>query len=411
MSLIVIKFGGTSVGDIERIKNAASKVAAEARRGHKIVVVVSAMAGVTDQLLTYCHSVTPRPNPREVDAVAATGEQVSSGLMALALEQRGLNARSCFGWQVPIHTDSEFGKARILEIETERLFACLEKGEIAVLAGFQGIDDHGNVTTLGRGGSDTSAVALAAALGADRCDIYTDVEGVYTADPRLVSRARLMTRVTYEEMLELAGLGAKVLQTRSVEMALRYQVPLQVLSTFGNHIGSDLKGTLITSEEMTMENNPVTGIAHSRADAKITLVAVPDNPGVAAAIFNPLAKAGINVGTIVQTASENGHSTDVTFTVGKADLDRATEVMKSEGKRIGFKEVQPDKNVARISLVGLGMRGRPGVAAMMFETLAQKGINIQVVETSEINISVLIAEEYLEIALRALHSAFGLDKD
>lgn len=409
MALIVAKFGGTSVGDIDRIKNAASKVAQEIRRGNKVVVVVSAMAGVTDQMIGYCHSVTPHPSPRELDAVVSTGEQISSGLMALALEQRGINARSWQGWQVPFRTDSDYNKARILDIEVTRLKERLDKGEVAVLAGFQGVAEDMSITTLGRGGSDTSAVALAAALGADRCDIYTDVDGVYTADPRIVHKATKMSRISYEEMLELASLGAKVLQTRSVEMALRYRMSLQVLSTFENTIGSDLPGTLVTDEDETMENNPVTGVAHSLGEAKITLADVTDQPGVAASIFGPLAQAGINVGVIVQTASKDGKTTTVTFSVPRADLSRATEVIKSEADRIGYKEMVFDANVAKISLVGLGMRNRPGVAALMFKTLADKGINIQLIETSEINISVLIDEEYLELALRSLHSAFNLD--
>jgi len=409
MTLIVAKFGGTSVGDVERIKNAANKVAQEIRRGNKVVVVVSAMAGVTDQMIGYCHSVAPHPSPRELDAVVATGEQISSGLMALALEQRGINARSWQGWQVPFRTDTDHTKARILEIDVNRLKARLEKDEVAVLAGFQGVAEDMSITTLGRGGSDTSAVALAAALGADRCDIYTDVDGVYTADPRIVHKASKLSKISYEEMLELAALGAKVLQTRSVEMALRYRMPIQVLSTFENHIGSDLPGTLVTDEDETMENNPVTGIAHSLGDAKITLAEVTDSPGVAAAIFGPLSQAGINVGVIVQTASNDGKTTNVTLSVPRADLARAIEVIKSEQDKIGYKDVVSDINVAKISLVGLGMRNRPGVAATMFKTLAEKGINIQLIETSEINISVMVAEEYLELALRSLHTAFGLD--
>lgn len=409
MALIVVKFGGTSVGDVERIKNAASKVAQEIRRGNKVVVVVSAMAGATDGLIGLCRSVTPHPSPREMDAVVATGEQVTSGLMTLALEQRGISARSWTGWQVPFKTDSDHTRARILEIESKRLKERLEKGEVAVLAGFQGVAEDNSVTTLGRGGSDTSAVALAAALGADRCDIYTDVDGVYTADPRIVTKARKLNKISYEEMLELAALGAKVLQTRSVEMGMRYRMPIQVLSTFENHVGSDLPGTLVTDEDETMENNPVTGIAHSKGDARITLSDVKDAPGVAASIFGPLAAAGVNVGVIVQTASNDGKTTNVTLTVSRPDVERAMETIKSEKANIGYKDIQSDANIAKISLVGLGMRNRPGVAATMFKTLAEKGINIQLIETSEINISVLIAEEYLELALRSLHTAFDLD--
>ncbi len=411
MALLVAKFGGTSVGTIERIKNAASKVAEEGRRGHKVVVVVSAMAGATDQLLGYCRSVTPHPNPREIDAIAATGEQVSAGLMALALEQRGLNARSWQGWQMPLLTDNDHTKARILEINTKTMKARLEQGEVAVLAGFQGLGEDGSITTLGRGGSDTSAVALAAALGADRCDIYTDVDGVYTADPRIVENATKLSKISYEEMLELAALGAKVLQTRSVEMAMRYRMPIQVLSTFANEFGSDLLGTLVTDEDETMENNPVTGIAHSLGEARITLADVSDKPGVAAAIFGALAQAGINVGTIVQTGSKNGQTADLSFTVPQSDLERAEQALHDEQAVVGFQHLLTDKSVAKISLVGLGMRTRPGVAALMFKTLAEKGVNIQSIETSEINISVLVAAEYLELALRALHKAFGLDKE
>lgn len=409
MALIVAKFGGTSVGDIDRIKNAASKVAQEIRRGNKVVVVVSAMAGMTDQMIGYCHGVTSHPNPRELDAVVSTGEQISSGLMALALGQRGINARSWQGWQVPFKTDKEHTKARILEIDVTRLKERLAQGEVAVLAGFQGVADDLSITTLGRGGSDTSAVALAAALGADRCDIYTDVDGVYTADPRIVTKASKLSKISYEEMLELAGLGAKVLQTRSVEMALRYRISLQVLSTFENNIGSDLPGTLVTDEDETMENNPVTGIAHSLGEAKITLSSVMDSPGSATAIFEPLANAGISVGVIVQTASIDGRTATVTFSVPRSELARTEELLKSEKDKIGYQEIITDSNIAKISLVGLGMRNRPGIAALMFKTLAEKGINIKLIETSEINISILIAEEYLELALRSLHTAFGLD--
>ncbi len=409
MALIVMKFGGTSVGSIERIKNAASKVAAEVSRGHKVAVVVSAMAGVTDQLIGYCHAITPRPSPREYDAVAATGEQISAGLMALALQQRGLNARSWMGWQVPLHTDTLFNKAHILDIDAHRLLAQLDKGEVGVLAGFQGIAPDSSITTLGRGGSDTSAVALAAALKAERCDIYTDVDGVYTTDPRIVPKARKIARISYEEMLELASLGAKVLQTRSVEMATRFRVPVQVLSTFENAVGSDLPGTLVKDEDDSMEQQTVTGIAYSLNDAKITLSRVIDKPGVAAAVFGPLARAGINVDMIVQTSSDNGERTNITFTVGRTDLDRTHQILEAEKEKICFDDLLMDKNIAKISVVGLGMRSHPGVAAKMFETLAEKNINIDVVETSEISISVLVPVDYAELALRALHTAFGLD--
>jgi len=409
MSLIVMKFGGTSVGDIDRIKSAAAKVSAEIQRGHKVAVVVSAMTGVTDQLIGLCRSVSPRYDQREHDTVVATGEQVTSGLMALALHQRGLNARSWQGWQLRLLTDSTHAKARIMDIEADVLRRSLEEGEVAVVAGFQGVTEDNRVTTLGRGGSDTSAVALAVALKADRCDIYTDVEGVFTTDPRIVSSARKMKRVSYEEMLELASLGAKVLQVRSVELAMRYRMPIQVLSTFANEVGSDLPGTLVTEGDKDMEKNAVTGIAHTTDEAKITLVKLSDKPGVAARVFVPLARAGVNVDMIVQTASEDGQVTDLTFTVGKADCERALKVLEDEKNNIGFTRLVSEKNVTKISLVGIGMRSHAGVAALMFETLAEKGINIQVIETSEINTSVLISDEYTELALRALHAAYNLD--
>jgi aspartate kinase len=408
MSLIVMKFGGTSVGDIDRIKNAASKVAAEIQRGHKVAVVVSAMAGATDQLIGYCRSVFSRYDQREHDVVVSTGEQVSSGLMALALQQRGLNARSWQGWQIGLHTDSTHGKARILDIDGAKLRKSLDSGEVGVIAGYQGVTEDGRITTLGRGGSDTSAVALAVALKADRCDIYTDVDGVYTTDPRIVGSARKMKRVSYEEMLELASLGAKVLQERSVEMAMRFRMPVQVLSTFANEIGSDFPGTLVAEGDEKMEENVVTGIAYTRDEAQLTLVNLADKPGVAASIFVPLARGGINVDMIVQTASKDG-KTDLSFTVAKADFDRALKVLEEEKASIDYKKLLPRKDVAKISLVGMGMRSHAGVAALMFETLAAKGINILVIETSEINTSVLIAEEYVELALRALHTAYGLD--
>jgi len=409
MALLVLKFGGTSVGDIERIKNAASKVAAEVQKDHKVAVVVSAMAGVTDQLIGYCRSIAPLYDPREHDAVVASGEQITAGLMAMALHQRGINARSWQGWQVPLRTDSTHSKARIVDVNAANFRERIEGGEVGVMAGFQGIAEDGRITTLGRGGSDTSAVALAVALKADRCDIYTDVDGVYTTDPRLVTKAHKLPRISYEEMLELASLGAKVLQTRSVELAMRYRMPVQVLSTFDNAVGSELPGTLVTDGDETMEQNPVTGIAYTRDEAKITLMKVADRPGVAAAVFGPLARAGINVDMIVQTASDEDKTTDMTFTVGKADLERTRQILDNEKKNIGFTKMLAAADVAKISLVGSGMKSHPGVAATMFETLAEKKINIEVIETSEINVSVLIAEEYTELALRTLHTAYGLD--
>ncbi len=411
MSLIVMKFGGTSVGDIDRIKNAASKVAAEIQKGHKVAVVVSAMAGDTDKLINFCRAISPHYDRREHDVIVATGEQVSAGLMALALHQRGLNARSWQGWQAAVHTDSQHAKAHIITIDTEAILKNIENGETAVIAGFQGISDAGRITTLGRGGSDTSAVALAVALKADRCDIYTDVEGVFTTDPRIVSTARKMKRVSYEEMLELASLGAKVLQVRSVEMAMRYRMPVQVLSTFANEIGSELPGTLVTEGNTEMEEHSVTGIAYTRDEAQISLINVADKPGVAASIFVPLARAGINVDMIVQTAARTDHTTDLSFTVIKADLERAIKVLEEEKATINFKKLVFSKDVSKISLVGAGMRHHAGVAAKMFETLAEKGINIEVIETSEISTSVLIADEYTELALRALHAAYGLESD
>lgn len=409
MSLLVMKFGGTSVGDVERIKNAAAKVVAETQKGHKVAVVVSAMSGITDELIGYCRSVSPHHDPREHDAVVSTGEQVTAGLMAMALQQRGLNARSWQGWQIPLRTDSSHGKARITGIEAAGFRKRIEGGEIGVMAGFQGVTAEGSITTLGRGGSDTSAVALAVALKAERCDIYTDVDGVYTTDPRIVPKARKMPRISYEEMLELASLGAKVLQVRSVELAMRFRMPVQVLSSFENAVGSALPGTLVTEGDSTMEQNTVTGIAYTRDQAKITLAEIPDRPGIAAAVFGPLARAGINVDMIVQTAANDGKTTDATFTVPRNDLERASKVLEGERPKLNYGKMLSTSDVTKISLVGVGMRGHAGVAATMFETLAEKGINIQVIETSEINISVLIAEEYTELALRALHTVYGLD--
>lgn len=336
MALIVVKFGGTSVGDIERIKNAAGKVAAEVKQGHRVAVVVSAMSGQTDYLLGLCRAISPLAHPEECDAVITTGEQITSGLMAMALQQRGLRSHSWQGWQVPLQSDNSHGKARIESIATEKLLARLAEGEIPVMAGFQGVSPEGRVTTLGRGGSDTSAVALAAALKADRCDIYTDVDGVYTSDPRIVKRAQKLRRVAYEEMLEFASLGAKVLQTRSVELAMRYRVPVQVLSTFGNEIGSALPGTLLIDEDSNMESQIVTGIAHSRDDARIALIAIPDRPGIAASLFGPLAEVGINVDMIVQTASNDSKTTDITFSVTKGDLARATDILSGLKNKLGY---------------------------------------------------------------------------
>lgn len=409
MALIVAKFGGTSVADIERIEKAASKIEREVKSGHKVAVVVSAMSGVTNQLVKYCSDVSPMYDAREYDVVVSSGEQVTAGLMALALQKRGISARSWMGWQIPFRTNMVHGKARIEEIDSEKILKRLQENEVAVIPGFQGVTQEGRITTLGRGGSDTSAVAIAAAIKADRCDIYTDVDGVYTTDPRIVPQAKKIKKVAYEEMLELASLGAKVLQTRSVEIAFKEKVNLQVLSSFEDHIGSDLPGTLVTREEDIVEQELVTGIAFTRDEAKVTAMNVPDIPGVAAKLFSPLADANINVDMIVQNISSDGQTTDMTFTVPRADLDRAVDTLKAaeEFKDVEFKKAA---NVSKISVVGIGMRSHAGVANTMFETLAEKGINIQVISTSEIKISVLISEDYTELAVRSLHAAYGLEE-
>lgn len=404
MARIVMKFGGTSVGDIERIKNVARRVKAEVDAGNEVAVVVSAMAGVTNQLVEYCSQIAPMHDAREYDTVVATGEQVTVGLLSLALQDLGVPARSWLGWQIPIITDDVHGKARITEIKTEEMRQGMAKGQVAVVAGFQGVGPDRRITTLGRGGSDTSAVALAAALEAERCDIYTDVDGVYTTDPRIVAKARKLDKITYEEMLELASLGAKVLQTRSVEMAMKHRVRVQVRSSF-----SDAPGTLVCDEDEIVEQELVSGIAYSRDEAKITLVNVSDRPGVAAAIFGPLADANINVDMIVQNVSEDGSTTDLTFTVTKGDLDKAVKVVEDLKADLGYDVLLPDPNVVKISVIGVGMRSHAGVAQTMFQALADKGINIEVISTSEIKISVLVAEEYTELALRSLHTAYGLD--
>lgn len=410
MALLVLKFGGTSVKDLERIKIVAEKVKQEKDLGHKVVVVVSAMAGVTNQLVEYCTTISPFLDAREYDAVVSTGEQVTSGLLALALQGFGVDARSWLGWQVPIRTDDIHGKARIEEIETDHIRERLNLGEVVVIPGFQGVSDGGRVTTLGRGGSDTTAVALAAALKADRCDIYTDVDGVYTTDPRIVAKAQKIDRISFEEMLEMASLGAKVLQTRSVEMAMKHNVPVQVLSSYEDHIGSELPGTLVVEEEQIVEKHLVTGITYNRDEAKITLTHVADKPGIAARIFGPLADAAINVDMIVQNISEDGKSTDMTFTVPRADLDRAVRLFADLKGELEYDRLIADHNVVKISIVGVGMRSHAGVAQTMFRVLSEKGINISVISTSEIKVSVLIAEDYTELAIRALHSAYGLDQ-
>ncbi|MBO6559380.1 MAG: aspartate kinase [Nisaea sp.] len=404
MARIVQKFGGTSVADIERIRNVALRVKKEVDAGHEVAVVVSAMAGVTNQLVAYAREMSVLHDAREYDTIVATGEQVTSGLLAMALQNLGINARSWLGWQLPFKTDGVHSKARIESIETAEIIKRFEQGQVAVLAGFQGIGPDNRITTLGRGGSDTTAVALAAALNADRCDIYTDVDGVYTTNPRIVPSARKIEKITYEEMLELASQGAKVLETRSVALAMRNNVRLQVLSSF-----VDAPGTLICDEDEIVEQNVVSGIAYSPEEAKVTVRHVPDRPGVAASIFGSLADAAVNVDMIVQNVTEDGNTTDMTFTIGKTDLERAKQVLEKLRDELGFREINADPNVAKVSVVGVGMRSQPGVAKTMFRTLSDKGINIQVISTSEIKVSVLIAAEYTELAVRALHTAYGLD--
>ena len=409
MARIVMKFGGTSVADTERIERAAEKIAAEVKRGNQIAVVVSAMSGVTNKLVEYCSDISPVYDAREYDTVVSSGEQVTAGLMAIALQKRGVSARSWLGWQVPIVTNNVHGKARIEDINTDEMEKRFSEQEVAVLAGFQGISGRERIATLGRGGSDTTAVGLAAALKAERCDIYTDVDGVYTTDPRIEKGARKIDRISYEEMLELASLGAKVLQVRSVEMACKRDVPVQVLSSFEDAIGSDLPGTLVTREEDIMEQHVVNGIAFSKDEAKITLFNVPDVPGVAAKVFGPLAEANINVDMIVQNVSEDGHVTDMTFTVPEGDLQKAVETLERQ-EDLKAATIRTETDVVKVSVVGIGMRSHAGVAQTMFSVLADKGINIHVISTSEIKISVLISKDYLELAVRALHEAYGLEQ-
>jgi aspartate kinase len=403
MSRIVMKFGGTSVADLDRIRNVARRVKREVEAGHEVAVVVSAMAGVTNGLVRWCQELSPLHDAREYDTVVATGEQVTTGLLAIALQAEGVDARSWQGWQIPFRTDGAHGKARVEAIEGEELIRRMGTGQVPVVAGFQGIGPDNRVTTLGRGGSDLSAVALASAVRADRCDIYTDVDGVYTTDPRIVPRARKLERIAYEEMLELASVGAKVLQTRSVELAMKQRVRIQVLSSF-----EDRPGSLVVDEDEIVEQPVVSGIAYSRDDAKVTLRRVPDRPGVAAAVFGALARANVNVDMIVQNIGADG-LTDMTFTVGKADLARAQDVLERARGEVGFEALLADPEVAKISVVGVGMRSHAGVANTMFRALSEKGINIQVISTSEIKVSVLVGAEYTELAVRALHTAYGLD--
>jgi aspartate kinase len=404
MARIVMKFGGTSVADLDRIRNVAARVKREVDAGHQVAVVVSAMSGVTNQLVKWCQELSALHDAREYDTVVATGEQVTTGLTAIALQAIGVDARSWQGWQVPIITDQAHGKARVESIDGAALIERMEQGQVPVVAGFQGIDPKRNrITTLGRGGSDLSAVAIAAAVKADRCDIYTDVDGIYTTDPRIVPRARKLEQISYEEMLELASVGAKVLQTRSVELAMKQRVRVQVLSSF-----EDKPGSLVVDEDEIVEQPVVSGIAYSRDDAKITLRRVPDRPGVAAAVFGALAKANVNVDMIVQNIGADG-STDMTFTIGKVDLPRAQDVLEKARADLGYEALLADPDVTKISVVGIGMRSHAGVATTMFKALSEKGINIQVISTSEIKVSVLVSADYTELAVRALHTAYGLD--
>lgn len=408
MNMIVMKFGGTSVANIDRIERAASKVAREFERGNRPVVVVSAMSGVTNQLVGWVSQLNPDFDPREYDAVVATGEQVTAGLFAIALQKRGLKSRSWQGWQAGIISTGAHGKARIQAIDPSPLKSAMDMGEIPVVTGFQGMTSGQRITTLGRGGSDTSAVALAAALSAKRCDIYTDVDGVYTTDPRIVPAARKLNKITYEEMMEMASVGAKVLQIRSVELAMKRGVPLQVLSSLDDTIGSDLPGTILVKEDDMLESQLISGVTLSRDEAKITLLGLPDQPGVAAAAIRPLAEAGINIDMIVQNAAVDGKSTDLTFTLAQSELTPALKALR--GGTVQPSDIKTNDSVSKVSLIGIGMRAHPDIALRMFETLAAQNINIDVISTSEIKISVLIDETRGEDAVTALHTAFGLDK-
>ena len=404
MARLVMKFGGTSVGTVERIKNVAHKVKREVDAGHEVAVVVSAMSGDTNRLVDLVSDISVLHDAREYDVVVSSGEQVTVGLLSLALQGLGISARSWLGWQVPVKTNADHSAARIESIDCTEIIKRFEDQQVAVCAGFQGIGSDNRITTLGRGGSDTSAVALAAALKADRCDIYTDVDGIYTADPRIATKAAKLDKITYEEMLELASLGAKVLQTRSVEMAMKHRVKLQVLSSF-----EDLPGTLVVDEEDIVEQQVVSGVTYTRDEAKVTLQQVADRPGMAALVFGALADANVNVDMIVQNVSEDGKATDLTFTVGRKEMNQALAVLDQLKDKAACKAIVPDPNVVKVSIVGMGMRSHSGVAKTMFSALAEKGINIQVISTSEIKVSVLLAEEYTELAVRTLHTAFGLD--
>ena len=420
MSFVVMKFGGTSVANLERIRNVARHVKREVDAGNHVAVVVSAMAGVTNQLVAWVREASPLHDAREYDTVVATGEQVTAGLLAIVLQSMAIPARSWQGWQIPILTDDAHGVARIKDIPGDKIRARLEQGEVAVITGFQGIEPNRNrISTLGRGGSDTSAVALAVAVRADLCDIYTDVDGVFTTDPRIVPRARRLAKISYEEMLEMASLGSKVLQTRSVELAMVHRMRVRVLSSFVppenlRPVAAeswDEIGTIICSEDEIVEQHVVSGIAYAKDEAKVSLIRVEDKPGVAARVFGPLAEANINVDMIVQNTSSDGKHTDMTFTVQGSDLDRALAVLRGAKQEIGYFEVKSSSDVAKVSVIGVGMRSHAGVAAQMFKALAERGINILAITTSEIKISVLIDAVYAELAVRTLHSLYGLGKD
>ncbi len=416
--LLVMKFGGTSVADVERIRNVARHVKREVDAGNKVAVVVSAMAGHTNQLVAWTREASIIHDAREYDAVVASGEQITSGLLAIVLQSMGVPARSWLGWQIPLHTDDAHGSARIDRIENGELLRRLAQGEVAVVAGFQGISPMNRITTLGRGGSDTSAVALAAALKAERCDIYTDVDAVYTTDPRMVPKAQRLDRISYEEMLEMASLGAKVLQTRSVELAMVHGVRVQVRSSFdppescrpARDGEPEERGTLVCDENEMLEQRIVSGIAYAKDEAKVTVLKVEDKPGVAASVFGPLAEANINVDMIVQNVSEDGRYTDMTFTVASGELPRALDVLRPLKDTIRYSDLRGSTDVVKVSVIGVGMRSHAGVAAQMFKALADKGINIQAISTSEIKISVLIDAAYAELAVRTLHTLFGLDR-
>ena len=415
MARLVMKFGGTSVADLERIRRVARLVAGEVAAGHRVAVVVSAMAGKTNELVAWtdgsgaaAQGLTPSDD--EYDVVVASGEQVTAGLLAMTLRNMGVPARSWLGWQVPIIADDAHGRARIDEVPPEKLAAAMDDGEVAVIAGFQGVTRDGRIATLGRGGSDTSAVAIAAALKAVRCDIYTDVDGVYTTDPRIESKARRLAKISYEEMLEMASLGAKVLQTRSVELAMAQNVPVRVLSSFVEPGEASGQGTIVCDEDEIMEKRIVSGVAYSRDEAKISLFGLPDHPGVSSTIFGALADANVNVDMIVQSHARTADTANMEFTVGKRDAQRAMEIVRAAQPSIGFDDVQLNDEVAKVSVIGVGMRSHTGVAKTMFGALAEKGVNIQVISTSEIKISVLIDAAYTELAVRALHAAYGLDQ-